>query len=190
MKIVMRLLSDAIFGNGISIPGGEDISILYDDQGFPYYRGGTFKGVFREALLSYLRWTGVSEKNAEESARELLGSPGEDRTDLGKLIFSDFRIPQAVRSIVYKEIGDEPEIMLDSFTHIRTFTSIDKSGTAERGSLRTARCIDKGVYFEAEIQCEKEKEEIVREVLPMIKWVGTHRSRGFGKVQIEVIKGE
>ena len=32
MKIRMELLSDAIFGNGMSIPGGEDISVLKDAQ--------------------------------------------------------------------------------------------------------------------------------------------------------------
>ena len=30
MKIKMELLSDAIFGNGMSVPGGEDISVLRD----------------------------------------------------------------------------------------------------------------------------------------------------------------
>ena len=50
MKIKMELISDAIFGNGASIPGGEDIAVLSDEYGFPYYKGGTFKGVFREEL--------------------------------------------------------------------------------------------------------------------------------------------
>ena len=46
LKIKMQLISDVVFGNGMSIPGGEDISILCDEQGFPYYKGGTFKGIF------------------------------------------------------------------------------------------------------------------------------------------------
>ena len=50
MKIKMELLSDAIFGNGMSVPGGEDISVLRDMYGFPYYKGSTFKGVFREEI--------------------------------------------------------------------------------------------------------------------------------------------
>ena len=53
----MELLSDAIFGNGMSVPGGEDISVLRDMYGFPYYKGSTFKGVFREELYRYLEWT-------------------------------------------------------------------------------------------------------------------------------------
>ena len=48
VKIKMTLLSDTIFGNGVSIPGGEDISVLTDENGFPYYKGSSLKGVFRE----------------------------------------------------------------------------------------------------------------------------------------------
>lgn len=44
--IEMTLLSDAIFGNGLSIPGGEDIATQMDDQGFPYLKGNTLKGIF------------------------------------------------------------------------------------------------------------------------------------------------
>ena len=36
MKIKMQLISDAIFGSGISVPGGEDISVLCDKDGFPF----------------------------------------------------------------------------------------------------------------------------------------------------------
>ena len=62
MKIKMELISDAIFGNGASIPGGEDIAVLSDEYGFPYYKGGTFKGVFREELNRYLSWTGLRNR--------------------------------------------------------------------------------------------------------------------------------
>ena len=43
MKIKMELLSDTIFGNGMSVPGGEDISVLHDKHGFPYFKGTTLK---------------------------------------------------------------------------------------------------------------------------------------------------
>ena len=54
MKIKMELKSDGIFGNGITIPGGEDLSVQCDTYGFPYYKGSTFKGIFREELFRYL----------------------------------------------------------------------------------------------------------------------------------------
>ena len=91
LKIKMELKSDTVFGNGSSIPGGEDISVLNDSYGFPYYKGGTFKGVFREELLRYLVWTGEEEKQAEVQVNQLLGKSGDDNlVDNGKLVFSDF----------------------------------------------------------------------------------------------------
>ena len=48
LLIEMTLQSDAVFGNGLSIPGGEDIATQMDDAGFPYLKGNTFKGIFRE----------------------------------------------------------------------------------------------------------------------------------------------
>ena len=66
MKITMKLLSDVIFGNGSSVPGAEDISVLHDSAGFPYYRGATFKGIFREALALYLSWQGKSQEDIVE----------------------------------------------------------------------------------------------------------------------------
>ena len=186
MRIRMKLMSDTIFGNGMSVPGGEDISVLHDVQGFPYYRGSTFKGVFREMLIRYLEWNGVEKSKAEETVKELLGVSGEDRMDNGKLVFSDFCIAKSVRSRVLKEIGNDPAAVLDVFTHLRTFTAMGENGTAKKGSLRTARCVNKGITLEAEILGEDRHKKLIGEVLSMIKWVGTMRTRGFGKVQIEI----
>lgn len=58
LLIEMTLQSDAVFGNGLSIPGGEDIATQMDDAGFPYLKGNTFKGIFREELINLLSWTG------------------------------------------------------------------------------------------------------------------------------------
>ena len=41
LMIQMHLESDAIFGNGMSIPGGEDIGVRTDAHGFPYMKGST-----------------------------------------------------------------------------------------------------------------------------------------------------
>ena len=189
MKVKMELKSDTVFGNGSSIPGGEDISILCDDYGFPYYKGGTFKGVFREELFRYLIWTGVEEKQAEVQVNQLLGKSGDDNlADNGKLVFSDFSLSNTVKAYVLNEIGKEnSQAVLDAFTNLRAFTSITE-GMASDGSLRMARCVNKGVCFYSEIQCDEKDKPLVEDVLKMVKWVGTMRNRGFGKVQITVVE--
>ena len=142
MKIRMELKSDAIFGNGASVPGGEDIAVLTDEQGFPYYKGGTFKGIFREELYRYLNWTGLNEKEIESKITELLGKSGDDEfCEKDKLVFSDFCISDAVKECV---------------------------------------CL----Y--SEIECDEKDQILVENVLKMIKWVGTMRNRGFGKIQISI----
>lgn len=189
MKIQMKLLSDAIFGNGVSVPGGEDISVLSDQYGFPYYKGGTLKGIFREELERYLSWTMKTKEEAGDALRMFLGENG-DREILNsrKIIFSDFQLSDAVKSAILEEIGTEQkEQVLDSLSHIRTFTSISEDGTVEEGSLRNCRCINQGLYFYSEVQCAKKDQEMVRDVLAMIKWIGTMRNRGFGHVQITAV---
>ena len=73
LLIEMTLQSDAVFGNGLSIPGGEDIATQMDDAGFPYLKGNTFKGMFREELINLLGWTG---KDTAETRPYRLHSDG------------------------------------------------------------------------------------------------------------------
>lgn len=188
MKIRMELLSDAIFGNGMSIPGGEDISVLKDAQGFPYFKGSTFKGVFREELQRYYEWQG--ESNPEEKVKVLLGFGGDDNIlNERKMVFSDFSLSNGVKKRVLSEIGENnPEQVLSVFSHLRTFTSIADGGIAKDGTLRMGRCINQGLYFYSDLICKKDDEKDVKQVLELIKWIGTMRNRGFGKIRITIVE--
>ena len=184
MKIRMQLISDAIFGNGESVPGGEDISVLCDENGFPYYKGGTFKGIFREELANYLGWTGNGDIDGE--VKRLLGEPGDDGArNEDKLVFSDFRLSEYVTQAMLKEIGSgQKEAVLDALSHLRTFTAMSSDGIVKEGSLRSCRCVNKGLNFYGEVACSPEDEKLVEDVLSGIKFVGTMRNRGFGKVKL------
>ena len=186
IPVKMTLLSDTIFGNGMSIPGEEDISVLTDAQGFPYYKGSTFKGLFREEMKRYLEW----KRYPEDKIIETLfgeGNPGaaSPEEEVRRLVFSDFSMSPYVRAVIFREIGDDPGAILDCLSNTRAFTRISEEGTAAKGSLRYARCINKGLVFYSAISCAAEDEELVKEVLPFVKWLGTLRNRGFGNVRIE-----
>lgn len=191
MKIKMELRSDVIFGNGVSVPGGEDISVLCDEYGFPYYKGSTLKGIFREELIRLLVWKGLAKtkEEAESQVTVLLGKSGEDYfKEERKLIFSDFHLSDQVKNRVLEEIGtDNKQEVLNCFTHLRTFTSISEDGLAKDGTLRIGRCVNKGICFFSELICDEKDQDLVKEVLRLIKWVGTMRNRGFGKVCLSVI---
>ena len=184
MKIKMLLLSDTIFGNGASIPGAEDISVLCDDFGFPYYKGGTFKGIFRETLEVYLGLLGKNDSEVLEIIERLLGKPGATGNSDNNLVFSDFTLSEHVKKKVILEVGkNNPDLIKQIFTNLRAFTAIDE-GRVQDGSLRYARCVNNGLCFYSEVICCKEDEELVREILAMIKNIGTMRNRGFGNVII------
>lgn len=191
MKIKMELRSDVIFGNGVSVPGGEDISVLCDEYGFPYYKGSTLKGIFREELIRLLVWKGLAKtkEEAESQVTVLLGKSGEDCfKEERKLIFSDFHLSDQVKNRVLEEIGtDNKQEVLNCFTHLRAFTSISEDGLAKDGTLRIGRCVNKGICFFSELICDEKDQDLVKEVLRLIKWVGTMRNRGFGKVCLSVI---
>lgn len=198
MQIKMELISDAIFGNGMSIPGAEDISVLCDEYGFPYYRGSTFKGIVREEYERYFQWLGKSKNEIIAEVSRLFGDNGDD-IGKDKLIFSDFVISDYVKKTIldeYKKGNPDlslwdikniyAENILDLFSNVRTFTKISDQGIAQNGTLRMARCINQGLYFYSEIRCNQEDEMVLREVIGSIKWLGSMRNRGFGKVKLTI----
>lgn len=185
LLIEMTLLADAVFGNGLSIPGGEDIATQMDDQGFPYLKGNTLKGMFREELINLLGWTGKDEKETDETVCTLMGEGGSEQLDeTRKVRFSDLVINPELRKTVEEETDDLAE-HIAMFTYTRDFTSLE-DGMAKEGSLRQCRTVKSGLHFYGTCYCAKEDAELVREVLSLIKWVGTMRNRGFGKVSIVV----
>lgn len=184
LLVHMKLESDTIFGSGMSMPGGEDICIQTDSQGFPFLKGSTLKGIFREELINYLTWEKKTEEEIEKTVRRLMGESGSDDLKTpGKLIFSNMCLHPDVIKQILEEEELIPQDVTEMFTYLRVFTSLE-SGLAREGSLRSARCIKKGLNFYGTCRCQEEDIPMVKEVLQLIKWAGTMRSRGFGKVRI------
>lgn len=184
LLIHMHLLSDAIFGNGMSMPGGEDICILTDEKGFPYMKGSTLKGIFREELINYLDWSGNDQDSIAQMVGKLMGNSGADQLENGKLLFSDLTLDGRVMEAVIEEGASKQEV-IDMFSYIRNFTRLE-NGLAKDGSLRNGRCVKSNLNFYATCSCEQEDAELVKNVLKMMKWIGSMRNRGFGKVSVEV----
>lgn len=183
MNVKMLLKSDTIFGNGASIPGEEDISILCDEQGFPYYKGGTWKGLFREQLEQLLEWKGLPRDEIESTLQALLGEGGDESNDPRKLRFSNLTLSDSVKSAVLGQVGDDPDMVKHIFSNTRTFTKLTDDGLAQAHSLRIARCVNEGLTFYGSISCRDQDRELVKETLSMMKFIGSMRNRGFGKVE-------
>lgn len=186
MTIQMTLLSDTVFGNGMSIPGGEDISILIDEEGFPYYKATSFKGIFREEMENLLDWQGISEEEKTKKLARILGKSGDNNLTMeGKIRFGNFTLSHTVKAFVKEEIGDDKEAILRAFSYLRTFTALEKNGMTKAGTLRSCRCLKKGLIFYGTIDCEESDQNFVLEVLSLIKWIGTMRNRGLGQIKLE-----
>ena len=87
-----------------------------------------------------------------------------------------------MRAITWMELGDADAVTV-ALTDLRTFTQLDEEGSVKEGSLRTARCVIRGLYFEGELGCAEEDAALLEEALTSIRWIGTMRNRGFGEVQ-------
>lgn len=179
----MTLQSDAVFGNGLSMPGGEDIATQMDDQGFPYLKGNTLKGMFREELINLLAWTETGKEEIDRIVGTLMGEGGSEQLDESRKVrFSDLTLHPELRKAVEEETAELSE-HIAMFTYTRDFTSLE-DGIAKEGSLRQCRCVKSGLHFYGICICDGQDAELVKEVLALIKWVGTMRNRGFGKVSI------
>lgn len=180
MKIRIKLLSDTIFGSGMSIPGAEDIAVLTDHEGFPYLKGATLRGILREEAENWLSWTG----DKSDKLDEWFGQEGMSLEDAKHRIYvSDFTIPQVIKDEVLKCEGID---VLDIFTSSRTFTSLE-DGVVKDGSLRVARCLNEGLCFYGNIDCHPEDTEMLKDILLCIKWIGSMRTRGFGRVSVQAV---
>ena len=171
LLVRMDLISDTITGSGYSIPGGEDIAICRDEEGHPFLKGSTFKGQLRESLENWLVWTNGSA----EELNALLGESDRTATATArKLHLTELRLA-------------EPPVDAGICYDVRTFTALENS-VVKQGTLRTAACIRAGLSFCGEIECDENDAPLIESTLAGIKWIGTMRNRGFGRVRFTVEK--
>ena len=192
-KIQVKLITEAIFGSGYSVPGSVDLEIVYDDCGLPYMKAKTFKGNFREAMEDIVNEIG--KEKYEFIIDELLGK-GRSGVDQWKTLkFSDLRFPENIRNTIKDAILNEKlqaEEIKGALTDVRSFTSLDEDGSSEKGSLRQIRVIKKDIVLEVDIHTERELTEQELGLLSMsaryLRHIGTMRTRGKGEIQCSFLE--
>lgn len=171
LTVQMKLLSDTIFSSGYSIPGGEDISIKRTENGKPYLSGSTMKGLLRETIENYLVWT----SSDESILHQLFGKEScADSDSKRRLVFSDWTVDEQETSLPQEE-----------WVSTRTFTAL-KEDVVKQGSLHLASCLNNGIVLTGMIICDSVDENLLKDSIPFLKWVGLLRNRGFGKVETTV----
>lgn len=205
----IKLLSDTIFSGGESIVSVSDIDELYDEYKIPYYKGKSIKGNIRESadlIVENQKIFNEEKSNSnKEIVRVLFGkifdnknenkeSYRDDQTQ-GILKFENASLEEDLKEnlkyLVDKNIISKEEV-INSLTDIRYATKIDrKTGTAETGSLRSMRVLNKDITFTSNIYSEREltEDELALLVCAVktTRHLGTLRSRGKGNVECTLI---
>lgn len=189
IKIQLTTLSPLISASGES-SAHIDADVKYDEYGFPYIQARTFKGVLRESAIEVCEIMGYDLSKIDA----LFGNEGDAHYKRGALQFNNLYIAD------YEDIAKElatnsgylrPSFVKEHYTEYRRQTTIDSDkGTARDKSLRTYRLISEGNIFESVIEnVPPEEKDFFEKTLANLRYMGSRRNRGFGKIKIES-KGE
>jgi len=171
LLVTLELLSDAVFGAGHSVPGGEMRAACLDRDGFPCLRGATFKGLLRESLQNWLVWTGGSS----DDASAILGESCRSAADDGRRLH--------LTDLTLSERPANPESCFVS----RVFTPLNR-GEAAAGHPYAVRCVREGLRFTGTLECAQKDAELLTRALAALKWAGAMRSRGLGCVRVTAVE--
>ncbi len=119
----------------------------------------------------------------------------QDSQHEGALKFSNASLSEEVSNYLKRLVEDKKidnSEVINSLTDIRYFTKIDnKSGVAKKGSLRSARILNRNISFYSNIYVEKELEEDEVALLlcgiKSLRHLGSLRSRGKGLVKCTLL---
>ena len=180
MKITIKTLSPLLSASGEST-AQIDADVKYDKYGFPYIQAKTFKGLLRESALEVCEIL----NNPKAVIDDLFGIKGQKTS--GILSFNNLNINgygNIKSNLTILNGVLSPEIVKKHFTEIRQQTTIE-DGTAKDKSLRKYRLIKEGTLFETTIEnVPTINLELLKNCLINLRYIGTRRNRGFGKVEI------
>ncbi len=164
-----------------------DAQPTFDEMGFPYLPGKTFKGLLRESMMEVLEI--LNESGIERNVDQYFGAAKNQQN--GEVIsakikhIDNFYLPQystILSSIKGKKIKKLQ--MQQYYTAKVQQTALDEGGIADDGSLRSFAVLDnlKAPEFEAVISVG-EQSDLLEKAIKNIRYAGLGRNRGFGKVK-------
>jgi CRISPR/Cas system CSM-associated protein Csm3 (group 7 of RAMP superfamily) len=190
-KIIITLKSASTFGSGSGVPGLVDREIEHNENGFPFLRGKTLKGLLAESAENItFALEDLQKKSGWTKAKEnLFGLGGAGLKERGILHIEDAQLPEALRAEILNE-NWENEDVLYSLTGIRRQTSINEHGAPDHATLRSMRVLLPGVTLEAKISFDREPSDMELQLLNAavldFRHAGTGRNRGRGWLKAEL----
>lgn len=194
--LCFTLLSDATFGQGEGVAGLVDQDVAHDQDGFPYLKGRTLKGLLNEECANLLYTLERQARPRDRwiaAAQRLFGGSGSTLADTAQLHVGRASLPADLRQAVRQTLQD-PEAaltshdVLDSLTDIRRQTAVDEAtGAPEAHTLRAMRVILRQTPFQARLTFAAAPVDddlaLLAACILATRRVGTGRNRGRGRVQ-------
>ncbi len=190
-KIIITLKSASTFGSGSGVAGLVDREIEHDENGFPFLRGKTLKGLLAESAenIAFALEGDDETKPWHIIKNTLLGTGGAGLKELGNLHIEDAQLPEALRAEVLKASWKKEDVLY-SLTGIRRQTSINENGAPDHATLRSMRVLLPGVTLEAKISFGHEPSGMELQLLNAavldFRHAGTGRNRGRGWLKAEL----
>jgi hypothetical protein len=193
----IELLSAATFGRGDGVAGLVDREIEHDQDGFPFLRGRTLKGLLNEAAedLVFALGQQADALGWRRCKEHLFGQPGSGLTGHGTLYAADAQLPVNVRALLRDAIKAEtlkPAEVFAGLTAIRRQTAMNEYGAPETATLRSMRVVLRGTFFEAELSFREAPTDdewaLLAGAALGLRAAGTGRNRGRGRLQVTLQK--
>lgn len=175
-----------------------DADVVFHATGFPMIPARRVKGMLKESLEEVLEITGEGQTTIEATLTSFFGEPGKPTYE-GKLLFHNLMLPDWQQ--ISKELSDykdfpgfQPDFIKGYFTAEIQQTAIGREnregeieGVAKKRSLRNYRVIKPGHSFEGLLEITSplsdEEEKLLKRAIINLRYAGTRRNRGFGKVK-------
>lgn len=195
MKIDVKLIN-----TGFLLPGAGEGSALIDadpvvtKEGFPYFPARTFKGLLKEALREVLEIQG-KHAEADRICAELFGLPDGPEAALLRfknLYLNDFAQAQSLLPAYKAKFPNalDPGRVTAHYTWEVAQTAIAADGVAKDRSLRNFRAIRPAQTFIGTIEFKGQDPSnyinFLHQAASQLRYAGTKRNRGFGKIKVEL----
>lgn len=213
--ITMVLESDTCFGAGESKNGLVNTEILLDENNFPYFLSKTFMGVWRESIENFILPSLDNQKPEDQKHLAILKSlfsdleTNSDVEACWQSNLSNFTIDKGIadkfndakyeneweKKHKVEEVSPTIKNLLNKTKHdallkIEQATRINDNQVAEDKSLRAIRVIKKGVVFNSMLTIKGDVQQsdklFLEKLLKIIKHMGTGKTRGMGRVRLEL----
>jgi CRISPR/Cas system CSM-associated protein Csm3 (group 7 of RAMP superfamily) len=219
MILRLKLRSATTFARGDGVAGLVDREVEHDEDGFPFLRGRTLKGLLREAaeeVVFALRHQSDGT-DWQQVKKSLFGHEGSGLTGQGHLQVGDARLPAAIRRLFVDEMERQkndrqlrqdklsPHDVLESLTGVRRQTAMNPYGAPDHATLRSMRVILRETVFESELtfaprptgegeepstEPTEDEQTLLAAAALALRAAGTGRNRGRGWVQATLIDDE